>query len=146
MVGDLNATLYGLDRINNGTYYMNPDANFVDCKGISDLFEPPSIGNYNTWRGGANMSVHSKIDMLFNKKESYDKFPNFSIFFANHSTSNHAPIIFNFATFFLNRRSISFKYNNSWHYKNDYHDIIQSVWGNLYVGTLYFSLSYFLRN
>lgn len=96
VAGDFIAILYGHDRINNGSYCTTPDVDFVECTETSAIFEPPSLGNYYTWKEGVNLSVHSKIDRIFINKECYNKFPKFSVFFTNHSTSDHTLIIFNF--------------------------------------------------
>lgn len=119
---------------------MSLDADLVDYIRAIDLFELPSVGNYFTWRGGINMSVHNK-----NRKTSYYRgmirqFSSFFCILVNHSTSNYTPIILNFAAWLLSRKEAPLKYNNFWHLREDYYGIIQSVWGELGVGNPLFQL------
>lgn len=65
---------------------------FMDCFSSSKLMEYNFLGNYFTWRGGKNFSIHSKIDHVSVNSLWMDVFSQFGINFGNHSLSDHSPI------------------------------------------------------
>lgn len=116
------------------TESINAHTNLIECIGTANLFEPQGIRNYYTWHGGPNLLTHSKIDRCFINWECFTKFPRFSILFANHSSSNHTLIIFNFDTQQEHAKNIPFKYGNGWQYKSGYKQIIEEEWNYSYIG------------
>jgi hypothetical protein len=124
VAGDFNSILFSGDRLNNGSFNSVGDNNFIECINFSQLVEPAFTGNFFTWRGGISFSVHSKIDRVFVNSIWLDKFDNFGICFGNHSLSDHTQILINIQMQNKRKRQIPFKYKNSWHKYDDYHQVI----------------------
>lgn len=54
--------------------------------------EPNFSGNYFTWRGGLNFSIHSKIDRVFVNNLWMETYSQFGVNFGCRSINNHSPI------------------------------------------------------
>lgn len=113
---DFSAILYNNVRINDGEFNLSADLDFMDS-----VFQPLAWLNHVfernkniTWRGGANCSIHSKIDPLFITYECYNRLPALQIHFLNHSVSDHSPIFFQIVSTLNNQRKYHSRYNNAW--------------------------------
>lgn len=128
LAGDFYSILSTKERINDGVYNSIGNEDFVDCIFSSKLVEPNFIGIFFfTWRGGQNLSVHSKIGQVFVNSLWMNMFKHFCINFGNHSLSGHAPINIKFMIQNEKKKRISFRYKNSWHLQEGYQLALQSA-------------------
>jgi hypothetical protein len=140
VAGDFNSILSHNERLNNGVCSDMGDQVFIDCINKSKLIEPIFSGNFYTWRGGLHFSIHSKIDRVFVNDLWSEKFKQYGINFGNHSISDHTPITIKLSNQNMKRRSIPFKYNNSWHRQRGYQNIIQPVLEQKFPGNALYNL------
>lgn len=93
LAGDFNVILSSTDRINNGILNSTDDQDFFNRIYSANFKEPHLTGNFFTWRGGLNFSIHRKTDRVFVNSLWMYKFPHFGIHFGHHSISDHTPIM-----------------------------------------------------
>lgn len=96
VAGDFNSILSPNDRINNGLSNSLGNKKFIDHISSSNLIEPDFTGNYFTWRGDENFSIHSKIHRVFINSLWLDMFKIFGVNFGKHSINDQMTVSIKF--------------------------------------------------